>query len=96
MGFLRDILQRPKNERAYLLMVTGKPAPGTQVPDIQRKPLRHRYVRRIRVLELRSGQSLRLVPSLIAFVLSLLFVSQALVLSYKVIGAHEDFGRRTP
>ena len=39
MGFLRDILQRPKNERAYLLIVTGKPAPDTQVPDIQRKPL---------------------------------------------------------
>jgi iodotyrosine deiodinase len=37
MGFLRDILRRPNNERAYLLVVTGYPADNVQVPDIHRK-----------------------------------------------------------
>jgi len=39
MGFLAGILGRPANERAYLLIPVGFPAPGCQVPDIQRKPL---------------------------------------------------------
>lgn len=39
MGFLRKILQRPDNERPYLLLVAGYPEPDTQVPDIHRKPL---------------------------------------------------------
>lgn len=39
MNFLRDILDRPKNEAAFLLIVTGYPAENCQVPDIQRKPL---------------------------------------------------------
>ncbi|WP_420550614.1 nitroreductase family protein [Litorivicinus lipolyticus] len=39
MGFLNQILDRPKRERPYLLLVVGYPAVGTQVPDIQRKPL---------------------------------------------------------
>lgn len=40
MGFLMDILQRPKDiERPYLLLVVGYPAPGASVPDISRKPL---------------------------------------------------------
>jgi iodotyrosine deiodinase len=39
MGFLRDILGRPKNERAYLLVVTGRPAADALVPDVTRKPL---------------------------------------------------------
>lgn len=39
MNFLRDILGRPKNESAYMLIVTGHPAEGCEVPDIQRKPL---------------------------------------------------------
>ncbi|MFV2090008.1 MAG: nitroreductase family protein [Pseudomonadales bacterium] len=39
MGFLREILDRPKNERAYLIVVTGYPAADVKVPDIQRKRL---------------------------------------------------------
>ena len=39
MGFLRDILGRPKNEKAYLLIPVGYPAEGCQVPDITKKPL---------------------------------------------------------
>ena len=39
MGFLKDVLGRPANERAYVLVVTGHPAEGTVVPDIERKPL---------------------------------------------------------
>lgn len=39
MNFLKDILQRPANERPFLLIPVGKPHPGTMVPDIQRKPL---------------------------------------------------------
>jgi len=39
MGFLREILGRPSNERPFLLLVVGYPAPGTEVPDIRRKPL---------------------------------------------------------
>ena len=37
MGFLRDVLGRPKSERAYLLVVAGYPADDAEVPDIQRK-----------------------------------------------------------
>jgi len=39
MGFLGRILGRPKNERAYVLLPVGYPAPGATVPDIRRKPL---------------------------------------------------------
>ena len=39
MGFLREILERPKNERPYLLIPVGYPAPDARVPDIARKPL---------------------------------------------------------
>ncbi len=39
MGFLNDILGRPKNEMAYLLLVVGHPEEGCRVPDIQRLPL---------------------------------------------------------
>lgn len=39
MGFLNDILARPKNEMPYLLLVVGHPAPDCRVPDIQRLPL---------------------------------------------------------
>jgi iodotyrosine deiodinase len=37
MGFLNEILGRPKNERAFLLLVVGSPAEGAMVPDIQKK-----------------------------------------------------------
>jgi len=39
MGFLNDILERPVNERPYLLLVVGHPAEGAMVPDIKKKPL---------------------------------------------------------
>lgn len=39
MGFLNEILQRPRNEMAYLLLVVGHPSPGCQVPAIKRLPL---------------------------------------------------------
>jgi len=37
MGFLEKILERPENERAYLLIPVGYPADGCEVPDITRK-----------------------------------------------------------
>ena len=37
MGFLKDILQRPGNERPFLLLVAGYPAEDAIVPDIRRK-----------------------------------------------------------
>jgi nitroreductase len=39
MNFLADILGRPKNERPYLLLPVGYPAPHCEVPDIRRKSL---------------------------------------------------------
>ncbi len=39
MGFLNDILGRPRQERAFLLLVAGHPAEGCTVPDITKKPL---------------------------------------------------------
>lgn len=37
MNFLQKLLQRPENERPYLLIPVGYPADDAQVPDIQRK-----------------------------------------------------------
>jgi iodotyrosine deiodinase len=39
MGFLNGILQRPANEKPYLLLVVGYPADDATVPDIGKKPL---------------------------------------------------------
>ncbi len=39
MGFLNDILGRPANERPFLLLVVGYPAPDARVPVITKKPL---------------------------------------------------------
>ncbi len=39
MGFLNEILGRPRNEMPYLLLVVGHPADTCRVPDIQRLPL---------------------------------------------------------
>jgi iodotyrosine deiodinase len=39
MTFLRDVLERPPHERAYLLIVTGLPADGATVPVIDKKRL---------------------------------------------------------
>ena len=38
MNFLQKILNRPENERAYLVIPVGYPAEGVQVPNIERKP----------------------------------------------------------
>lgn len=39
MGFLQEILGRPKNEKPYILFPVGYPAPDAQVPDLRRKSL---------------------------------------------------------
>jgi nitroreductase len=39
MGFLGELLGRPPNERAVMLVVAGYPAPDARVPDLARKPL---------------------------------------------------------
>ena len=39
MGFLRDILKRPSNEKAAMILVVGHPAADAQVPRIAKKPL---------------------------------------------------------
>ncbi len=39
MGFLRDLLGRPENERPFMLVVTGYPSPEARVPVIGKKPL---------------------------------------------------------
>jgi iodotyrosine deiodinase len=37
MGFLSEILKRPKNEKPYLLMPVGYPAEGAKAPNITKK-----------------------------------------------------------
>jgi len=39
MAFLSDILDRPSNERPFLVLVVGYPAADAQVPVITKKPL---------------------------------------------------------
>jgi nitroreductase len=39
MGFLNEILDRPKNEKPYMLIVAGYPAEKPTVPIITKKPL---------------------------------------------------------
>jgi len=39
MDFLTKLLDRPANEKPFLLIPVGYPAPNAQVPNIQRKPL---------------------------------------------------------
>lgn len=39
MAFLNELLERPRNEVPYLLLVVGHPAEGCRVPDIRRKAL---------------------------------------------------------
>jgi nitroreductase len=46
MGFLREILGRPPNERAYVVIPVGYPAEHAMVPDLERKPLAQVLVRR--------------------------------------------------
>jgi nitroreductase len=44
MGFLNDILEQPRNQAPYLLLVVGHAADNCRVPDIQRLPF-ERYAR---------------------------------------------------
>ena len=39
MGFLREILDRPENERPFILLPVGYPADDATVPDLRRKTL---------------------------------------------------------
>ena len=39
MGFLTTVLQRPKNEKPFLLIPVGLPAADAEVPTITKKPL---------------------------------------------------------
>ena len=39
MSFLSDLLGRPPNERAYVVIPVGYPAADAQVPAISKKPL---------------------------------------------------------
>jgi len=39
MGFLSELLDRPENERAYVVIPVGFPAADATVPDIPKKPL---------------------------------------------------------
>ncbi|MCB0030449.1 MAG: hypothetical protein KDE28_21205, partial [Anaerolineales bacterium] len=41
MGFLNEVLERPKNERPFILLVVGYPAEDCQVPlkAMDKKPL---------------------------------------------------------
>lgn len=45
MKFLADVLQRPSNERAYVLIPVGYPVEGCRVPDIERKAIDEVLVR---------------------------------------------------
>lgn len=39
MGFLNEVLDRPENERPFLILVAGYPAEGVRVPAITKKAL---------------------------------------------------------
>jgi hypothetical protein len=41
MGFLNEICGRPAEEKPYILLVTGHPAPGATIPEhaTVKKPL---------------------------------------------------------
>ncbi|XBP96636.1 nitroreductase family protein [Micromonospora sp. CCTCC AA 2012012] len=46
MRFLNTVCERPAEERPYVVMPVGFPAPDAWVPDLERKPLREVLVRR--------------------------------------------------
>jgi nitroreductase len=46
MGFLREILGRPENERPFLLVPVGYPAPGAEVPVLEKKRFEEYVVER--------------------------------------------------
>ena len=39
MRFLNEILERPKHEKPYLMLVVGYPRDGAEVPRIGKKPI---------------------------------------------------------
>ncbi|CAN5331958.1 nitroreductase family protein [soil metagenome] len=39
MGFLGELLERPQNEKPFLLLPVGYPGDDAEVPDLERKPL---------------------------------------------------------
>lgn len=39
MGFLKEILGRPENERPFLLIPVGYPAPDAEIPVLEKKTL---------------------------------------------------------
>jgi len=39
MGFMNDVLGRPRNEAPFLLLVVGYPQDDCRVPDITRKSI---------------------------------------------------------
>jgi iodotyrosine deiodinase len=45
MGFLAQILDRPQNERPFILIPVGYPVEDAPVPDLERKPLEQILVR---------------------------------------------------
>ena len=45
MGFLSEVLERPPNERAYVVIPGGYPADDAEVPVISKKPLDEILVR---------------------------------------------------
>jgi nitroreductase len=45
MKFLGEILERPENERPFILIPVGYPAEDAEVPDLERKPLDEILVR---------------------------------------------------
>jgi iodotyrosine deiodinase len=46
MGFLSQILDRPRNEKPFILFPIGYPSPDALVPDLQRKPLEQILIER--------------------------------------------------
>jgi hypothetical protein len=40
MGFLEKILDRPNNEKAYLLLPVGYPSKNCKVPNLKRKNIK--------------------------------------------------------
>lgn len=46
MGFLREVLGRPENERAFAVLPVGYPAADARVPDIRKKALGEVLVRK--------------------------------------------------
>jgi nitroreductase len=45
MQFLREVLERPENEKGYCIIPVGFPAADCEVPDIDRKPMSKVLVR---------------------------------------------------